>query len=112
MSCVEFDETHFERASVRSLVSVRDAEAILSGIARAAGVTPGEVLAEDRHPGRVAARRELYVALRALGWSYPEIGRFVRRDHTTVIAAINGKVRKCPPAPGFGQLPPALAGSR
>jgi chromosomal replication initiation ATPase DnaA len=40
------------------------------------------------------ARRELYAALRAKGWSYPAIGRFVgNRDHTTVMAALREKRR-------------------
>jgi chromosomal replication initiation ATPase DnaA len=34
------------------------------------------------------ARRELYIVLKRLGWSYPQIARFAKRDHTTIIHAI------------------------
>jgi chromosomal replication initiation ATPase DnaA len=36
----------------------------------------------------VAARRDAYAALRAAGYSYPEIGRFCGRDHSTVMHAL------------------------
>jgi chromosomal replication initiation ATPase DnaA len=42
---------------------------------------------------RHAALAELCAALRALpyGWSYPKIGRFVGRHHTTIMHALRAK---------------------
>lgn len=36
----------------------------------------------------VEARRSLYRHLRSMGWSYPAIGKFIGRDHTTILAAL------------------------
>jgi chromosomal replication initiation ATPase DnaA len=52
------------------------------------GTTAVGVLGRRRGPRFLEARRELYAALRAWGWSYPAIGRFVGRDHTTVLQVL------------------------
>lgn len=50
-------------------------------------VLVGEMLGRGRSPSLVRARADLFVALRHLGMSYPEIGAMLDRDHTTVMAA-------------------------
>jgi chromosomal replication initiation ATPase DnaA len=52
---------------------------------------PDAILGPSRQPHLVEARAEVFRELRALGWSYPRIGRAVGRDHTTIHAAVNGK---------------------
>jgi hypothetical protein len=48
-----------------------------------------QVIAKDNSRARVHARAEIYVLLRARGWSYPQIGRLVGgRDHTTIINSV------------------------
>lgn len=39
----------------------------------------------NRDKGIVQCRREIATLLRARGWSYPRIGRFIGRDHSSVI---------------------------
>lgn len=41
----------------------------------------------------VAARRVIAHKARAEGYSYPQIGRALNRDHTTVMSLLRGKVR-------------------
>jgi chromosomal replication initiation ATPase DnaA len=60
-------------------------------IAGAHGVSVEEMLGPRAERHLAAARLELYRTLRALGWSYPAIGRVVGRHHTTVMAAVRGK---------------------
>jgi len=69
-----------------------EAQQLAEEIAHRWGATASEMLS-NRPGSRVkhlaAARTELYVALRARGWSYQAIGKFAGgRDHTTVIAAV------------------------
>lgn len=68
---------------------IEAAERLLDATCARYLVTPIEL----RRPGRstkpiAAARRALSGALRDLGWNYVEIGRFVGRDRTTVMAAL------------------------
>ena len=58
------------------------------GIAKKHGISVKDMIGKGRHRHLCAARVELYRALRDQGWSYPAIGRFVHRDHTTVIMAL------------------------
>ena len=58
------------------------------------GVTVEDMLSPRRSAGLVLARNHLYQALRDLGWSYSEIGRYCRRDHTTVMYACKQPSRR------------------
>ena len=60
---------------------------LIATVAAAHGLTP-EQLRHDRQRPAPAARAEVYRALRELGWSYPRIGDFFGRHHTTVMVAI------------------------
>jgi len=49
------------------------------------GLTVEDVQKHDRRPRMVQARREIAHYLRGHHWSTPAIGRFLGRDHTTVL---------------------------
>jgi chromosomal replication initiator protein len=54
---------------------------------------PEHLRGQLRHPHLVKARKEVYLILREMfHWSYPVIGKFMNRDHTSIIHAI-GKRR-------------------
>ena len=59
----------------------------LAFIQRDFPVTSADVLGRSRSRTVVRARQALYRRLRARGLSYPEVGKLVDRDHTTVLAA-------------------------
>lgn len=89
MSAVEFTEEQIAERHAQALTPSDTARGLAIRIARAHGVRSEDVLGPSRHPHLVAARRDLYAALRAKGWSYPAIGAFVGgRDHTTVMYAL------------------------
>lgn len=66
-------------------------------IAQAALVPHGMTLDEAMGPSRklpyTNARKDVYVALRAHGWSLKKIAIFCGRDHTTVLNALQPKER-------------------
>lgn len=51
-------------------------------------VTVSDVLGRGRTQSVTAARQAVMADLRALGKSLPEIGRYLDRDHTTVLLGI------------------------
>lgn len=62
--------------------------------AAAHGLDLGGLLTPRRTAGPVAARRDLYRALRARGWSYPRIGWVVDKDHQTIMHALGATVAR------------------
>ncbi len=60
------------------------ADAIEAWVA-AQGLTMAALKSANRTPRMVEARRRVAAYLRAHRWSLPEIGRFIDRDHTTVL---------------------------
>lgn len=65
-------------------------ERIARRIACQYGVTYEDMMSHQRWGNLSEARLALYLELRALRWSYPQIGRFVGgRDHTTIMAAVH-----------------------
>lgn len=53
------------------------------------GVSFSEIQSKRRRPRLVRARDELcYLIRENLPWSFPEIGHFVNRDHSTVFQAV------------------------
>lgn len=58
-------------------------------IARCWHITLHDMIHSLRRPAP-SARQAFYRYLRDLGWSYPRIGAFVGRDHTTILAACRG----------------------
>ena len=51
-------------------------------------LTLPEIRAYDRRPPVVRARDEAMAYLRDKGWTYPQIGRFLNRDHSTCVVAV------------------------
>lgn len=49
-------------------------------------VRPEEILGRGRSKSIARARHSVFLSLRVRGLSYPEIGRLMGRDHTTVLA--------------------------
>lgn len=75
------------RESLRERQPVLDA--IVSTTALACGVEVAAMRGKDRSKSIVEARLvACYVARRCTRASYPQIGRVVNRDHTTVISAV------------------------
>jgi chromosomal replication initiation ATPase DnaA len=66
-------------------------------IAQAALVPHGMTWTDAMSPARTLpytdARRDVYTALRKHGWSLKKIAIFCRRDHTTVLNALQPKER-------------------
>lgn len=65
-----------------------DAE-VLEASAEYSRVHLDDMLSGNRHAPVVKARRVAAVSLRILGYSYPEIGSMLGRDHTTVMNLVN-----------------------
>ena len=66
---------------------------IIRDVCEAVGVRPAHVLSPMRYHELVDARRLIAFKLRENGWSYPRIGRALRRDHSTIYVLVNGKTR-------------------
>ena len=65
-------------------------EVVVEAVATAVGVDVEDILGEGRTTSVARARRlAMAVARWTTGWSYPEIGRFFGRDHSSVIHAVN-----------------------
>ena len=64
---------------------------IVSEVGSEYGVTPDEIISQDRRTYIVRARRAAMRRVRLeLKLSYPVIGSYFNRDHTTVIHACKG----------------------
>lgn len=59
--------------------------ALLAKCADMFGVTTDDILSMRRGENTLAARRAFYLAMRRRGWSFKAIGKFMGRDHTTII---------------------------
>jgi hypothetical protein len=91
MSAIELTE---EQLAERALCPgvPRDASQIAAEISARHCMPIKSIMGPSRHKSVMRARRDLYRAMRNIGWSYPEIGRFVGgRDHTTVMSALSQK---------------------
>ena len=52
------------------------------------GLVWADIIRDDRRQELVFVRREVYYALRGLGWSYPIIAQLCERDHSSVHYAV------------------------
>ena len=59
--------------------------ALLKKCADMFGVTTDDIVSIRRRADVLAARRAFYLAMRRRGWSFKAIGKFMGRDHTTII---------------------------
>jgi|HubBroStandDraft_1064217.scaffolds.fasta_scaffold308785_2 chromosomal replication initiation ATPase DnaA len=98
MSAVEYTEQDLERAHVvRSLTKAHGtADQAAEEVAQRHGVRLREMLGPSRETHLVRARLDLYRILRAepFRWSLPSIGRFVNRDHTSILYALMSDDKK------------------
>ena len=62
---------------------------VLEAVASTSGVTVAEITGPVRTERCVRARDVVVAILRARGMSYPEIGKLLHRDHTTIMHAIS-----------------------
>lgn len=74
------------------LVGQTREQRITDAISGFTGVEPSDIKGKGRQHKFLGPRRDLIKALRDnLGWSLPQIGRFINRDHTTVLHALRQK---------------------
>ncbi len=57
-------------------------------------VSLDDILSDSRSKSVMQARLACYAYLRGLGMSYPEIGKLMLRDHTTVLYALQSQAKK------------------
>lgn len=74
---------------MKKLLTPEDAGALAVNVAETHGLDLEEMLSTSRRAECVDARLEIYRELRKAGWSYPRIGKFVGRDHTTIMHALD-----------------------
>ena len=99
MSTIEFTEAELAANELRIRRSRiawcegphESADDMARAVAKYWALTQEELLGPRRSPLHCEARSDLYARLRAQGWSYPQIGRYVNRDHTTVMNALHAK---------------------
>lgn len=60
---------------------------VVVAVAAVVGIAPDDILAEGRSGHVVRSRAVVCLVLREVGMSSPEVGRLVRRDHSSVLAA-------------------------
>lgn len=75
-------------AQRRVAPNFRNARSIVEPILVKHDVEWNEVISGARQQKLVKIRQEVMVALRKAGWTLPVIGRFMNRDHTTVLHAL------------------------
>lgn len=68
--------------------------AVLRGISKEYFVPVEAIVSRERTKRVVEARKAFLIVLRENGFSYPEIGKLLGKDHTTILAQICGKKRK------------------
>ena len=66
------------------MITYQKAVAVRERVARAAGIDQG-IIDQGRSRRAVVARMVFAALMRRAGWSYPAIGRLLRRDHATAL---------------------------
>lgn len=101
-------------------IETRGLRRLVNAVAAYHRVTPGELLGSGRTRQQAWARQSLWVELRALGWSTPEIGTATNRDHTSVLSGVRAATARgyvaqfgaeaLPPVESadVGPMPPAV----
>lgn len=74
--------------SVAERLQQRDLLDVAASCAKDHHVPLDAMLGRSREMPLPIARGRFYAYLRALGWSYPAIGKLVGRDHTTVLSQV------------------------
>ncbi len=69
-------------------------EVVLAKACEAAGVTP-EMMRSEKRTRTYARAREIYAVIgRAYGWSYPQLAKFIGKDHATILNAYRRAMRR------------------
>jgi len=61
----------------------------IDAIAKLHGYTVEDILSQRKSKSLVAARRECVVKMRSKGYSTTQIGRIMKRDHSTICHALS-----------------------
>src|SRR5690606_36987330 len=67
----------------------KEAELMLKDVADVFGVKTKDILGESRFKMPKTARFTVAFILRNWGWSLKDIGKFLNRDHTTIINSLD-----------------------
>lgn len=67
---------------------------IIEEVCRRHGITRGMLTGRSQSQSIVVARREAAQRISALGHSTPEIGQYLKRDHSTILNLLKPKTRK------------------
>lgn len=71
-----------------------ETRAALEAIAAEHGLTLDQLISPNKFRRYVAARRECYRYLHEVrGWSTPQIGKLFRRNHSTIVVALDSHGR-------------------
>jgi len=62
---------------------------VISAVAREMDLSPRRIVGPERWTEYMAARREVARRLREAGWSYPRIGRALRRNQATIFGLLH-----------------------
>ncbi len=100
-----------ELAAIDGAITSDCLSTISDRVARIYRVNPAELFSE-RRPRHVAAARQLatYLCRKMVRASYPAIGRYFGRDHSTVIHAVNTIEERMARDTGFRQFVEKLEG--
>jgi len=82
------------RAALEGLTASGRVRDLVFEVCKEHSTTWRGIIASNRVPGALAARVALYRGLRDFGWSLPQIGRFVGRDHSTICNALGQRHRR------------------
>lgn len=74
-----------ERRILQSACGIAD---LLDAVCKHFGVTRDQLTGKDRHASIALARQVASWLLRERGYSYPEIGHMLARDHSTIMAGV------------------------
>lgn len=68
--------------------NTRNARHIVEPIIERRKIAWNDIVANKRQSKFVNARKEVCAALKQAGWSFTMIGKYINRDHTTIIYAV------------------------
>lgn len=75
----------------KDMISRSDVEEFIKGICKERGVLYHELLSKSRAWKLVAVRREISIVLLSKGFSLKRVGKYLKRDHTTIYHYIRGQ---------------------
>jgi len=81
---------------------------LLGVVAKEYGLTVAQALEKDRSTERVEVRALVADVLKGRGWSYPQIGRLLSLDHSTVINLVRRVPAYCERSERFAAVHAAL----